>query len=95
MPAHLSFKDRDEFRLRLRECLRKVGINPNRPGELMQAYLQSGEGRFVNASSVFKWLQGDALPAPGNMEIVAKICQVCPEWLRTGRSDSEEPVREG
>ena len=91
MPAHLSFKDRDEFRLRLKACLKNVGINPNRPGELLQAFLQLSEGREVNPSSVFKWLQGDALPASGNMEIVAKICRVCPEWLRTGRSALEEP----
>lgn len=86
MPAHLSFKERDEFRLRLRACLRDAGINPNRPGELLAAFAQVGQGATVTPSSVFKWLQGESLPAAHNMEIVAKICNVCPVWLRTGQA---------
>jgi hypothetical protein len=89
MPAHLTFKERDEFRLRLRACLRNVGINPNRPGELLLAFMQSGQGAAVTASSVFKWLQGESLPAANNMEIVASICKVCPVWLRTGHFPAE------
>ncbi len=89
MAAHLTFKERDEFRLRLRACLRNAGINPNRPGELLLAFMQSGRGTAVTASSVFKWLQGESLPAANNMEIVAKICNVCPVWLRTGRFPAE------
>jgi hypothetical protein len=92
MAAHLSFKERDAFRLRLRACLRNVGINPNRPSELLRAFVQSGQGAAVTASSVFKWLQGESLPAANNMEIVAKICNVCPVWLRTGQFSSELTV---
>lgn len=86
MPAHLTFKERDEFRLRLRASLRDVGINPNRPGELMAAFEQMSQGVAIAPSSVFKWLQGESLPGPANMEIVAKICKVCPVWLRTGQA---------
>ncbi len=91
MPAHLTFKEREEFKRRLRACLRDVGINPNRPSELMRVFMQSHEGATVTLSSVFKWLQGEALPAGMNMEIVAKICKVCPIWLRTGESPSGLP----
>ncbi len=86
MPAHLTFKERDAFRLRLRACLRDAGINPNRPGELLAAFVQLSQGAAVTPSSVFKWLQGESLPSPNNMEIVARICKVCPVWLRTGQT---------
>jgi hypothetical protein len=36
-------------------------------------------------STVSKWLSGEALPANGNMEVVARICNVSPHWLRSGR----------
>lgn len=91
MPAHLSFKDRDAFRLRLRASLKSVGINPNRPGELLAAFVRTGEGRAVSPSTVFKWLQGEALPDTRNMEIVAKLCGVHPEWLRTGHCQGAQP----
>lgn len=89
MAAHLTFQERDEFKRRLRMALRDAGINPNRPSELLRAFVQSDQGATVTLSSVFKWLQGEALPASNNMEIVAKICNVCPVWLRTGQSPAE------
>jgi hypothetical protein len=92
MPAHLTFRERDEFRLRLRACLRDAGINPNRPGELLAAFAQASQGTVVTPSSVFKWLQGESLPSPNNMEIVASICKVCPTWLRTGQTTAAPQI---
>ena len=44
----------------------------------------------MSHSTVHKWLVGDALPDVHNMEIVAKICQVCPYWLRTGHEKQQD-----
>jgi transcriptional regulator with XRE-family HTH domain len=41
-------------------------------------------GSSVAISTVSKWLSGEALPANGNMEVVARICNVSPDWLRSG-----------
>ena len=85
MAAHLSFRERDEFTRRLKSCLKDVGLNPNSPTQLLKAFLEQSSGLHVSQSTVYKWLVGDALPDAHNMEVVAKICNVCPYWLRTGQ----------
>ncbi|MFM8466793.1 MAG: helix-turn-helix domain-containing protein [Oxalobacteraceae bacterium] len=84
MAAHLSFRERDEFTRRLKSCLKMAGLNPNSPTQLLKAFLEHSSGLHVSQSTVYKWLIGDALPDSHNMEVVAKICKVCPYWLRTG-----------
>jgi len=84
MAAHLSFKEREDFTRRLKASLRKVGLNPTSPTQLLRACNSVNESIKISLSTVHKWLLGDALPDTRNMEIVAKVCQVCPYWLRTG-----------
>ena len=84
MAAHLTFKERDAFTKRLKSCLKNKGINPNSPTQLLRAFLEQSGGVQVSQSTVHKWLTGDSLRDSQNMEIVAKICNVCPRWLRTG-----------
>lgn len=85
MAAHLTFKEREAFSQRLRTSLRKVGIDPHRPTELQRAFCAMQAGSSLAISTVSKWLSGDALPASGNMEVVARICNVSPDWLRSGQ----------
>lgn len=85
MAAHLTFKERDEFKRRLKNSLKNAGINPNSPTQLHRAFVSASKGLEVSQSSVYKWLEGEALPDSRNMEIVAQICNVCPYWLRTGQ----------
>lgn len=85
MAAHLTFKERDEFKRRLKTSLREVGINPNSPTQLFRAFKSASQGWEVSQTSVYKWLEGESLPDSRNMEIVANICNVCPHWLRTGQ----------
>lgn len=84
MAAHLTFKERDAFTTRLKSSLKNRGLNPNSPTQLLRAFLEQSGGLQVSQSTVHKWLSGDSLPDSQNMEIVAKICNVCPHWLRTG-----------
>ncbi len=97
MAAHLSFRERDEFTKRLKTCLKNSGLNPNSPTQLLREFMKQSGGLQVSQSTVHKWLVGDALPDVHNMEIVAKICNVCPYWLRTGHEkhhddDATPPV---
>jgi hypothetical protein len=84
MAAHLTFKEREEFSKRLRTSLRNVGIDPNRPTQLQRAFCAMQAGSSLAISTVSKWLSGETLPANGNMEVVARICNVSPHWLRSG-----------
>jgi hypothetical protein len=84
MAAHLTFKEREEFSRRLRSSLKNVGIDPNRPTQLLRAFCTMQAGSSLAISTVSKWLSGEALPANGNMEVVARICNVSPHWLRSG-----------
>ena len=84
MAAHLTFKEREEFSKRLRSSLKNVGIDPNRPTQLQRAFCAMQAGSSLAISTVSKWLSGETLPANGNMEVVARICNVSPHWLRSG-----------
>jgi hypothetical protein len=84
MAAHLTFKEREEFSRRLRTSLKNVGIDPNRPTQLLRAFCAMQVESSLAISTVSKWLSGEALPANGNMEVVARICNVSPHWLRSG-----------
>ncbi|MCE2831247.1 MAG: hypothetical protein LW709_04135 [Oxalobacteraceae bacterium] len=88
MAAHLTFKEREEFSRRLRTSLKNVGIDPNRPTQLLRAFCAIQVESSLAISTVSKWLSGEALPANGNMEVVARICNVSPHWLRSGHDTS-------
>ena len=84
MAAHLTFKEREAFSQRLHTSLKKAGIDPNRPSQVLRAFCAMQAGSSLAISTVSKWLSGEALPANGNMEVVARICNVSPHWLRSG-----------
>jgi len=84
MPAHLTFKERDEFKHRLKSSLKKVGLNPNSPTQVRNAFLSANQGSNITLSAVYRWLEGESLPDLQNMKTVAQVCNVCPDWLRTG-----------
>ena len=84
MPEHLTYKERDEFKLRLRSSLKKAGLNSNSPTQLRVAFLSMDKESNISLASVYRWLEGDSLPDSQNMNILAQVCSVCPYWLRTG-----------
>lgn len=88
MAAHLTFKEREAFSQRLRISLKKVGIDPNRPTQLQRAFCAMQAGSSLAISTVSKWLSGETLPDNGNMEVVARICNVSPHWLRSGHDST-------
>lgn len=89
MAAHLSFREREEFARRLQKSLQAAGIDPRSPSQLRDAFQKLAVGKVISTSTTYKWLIGEALPDPRNMEVVARACGVCPDWLRTGRSSHD------
>lgn len=84
MAAHLTFKERDGFKQRLTSSLKNAGLNPNSPTQIRTAFVSNNRDSPVSLTAVHRWLEGEALPASQNMKIVARMCNVCPDWLRTG-----------
>lgn len=89
MAAHLNFKEREEFARRLKNSLRSAGYDPGSPAQLRDLFRSTSEGKVISPSTAYKWLLGETLPDHRNMEVVARACGVCPDWLRTGRSRDE------
>ena len=89
MAAHLTFKERDEFKQRLKLSLKKVGLNPNSPTQVRTAFLSANQGSNITLGAVYRWLEGESLPDSQNMKIVAQVCNVCPDWLRSGLLKSD------
>ena len=90
MPAHLTFKERDEFKLRLNSSLKNAGLKSNSPTQLRAAFLSMDKESNISLAAVYRWLDGESLPDSQNMNILAQVCNVCPYWLRTGLLKSED-----
>lgn len=94
MAAHLTFKERDGFKQRLKSSLKNAGLNPNSPTQIRTAFVSSHRDSSISLTAVHRWLEGESLPASQNMETVARMCNVCPDWLRTGllaNNDHHQP----
>jgi hypothetical protein len=89
MAAHLTFKEREEFKQRLKSSLKKVGLNPHSPTQVRTAFLNANHGSNITLGAVYRWLEGESLPDTQNMKIVAQVCNVCPDWLRSGLLKSD------
>ena len=90
MSAHLTFKERNEFKLRLNSSLKNVGLKSNSPTQLRSAFLSMDNESNISLAAVYRWLEGESLPDTQNMQILAQVCNVCPYWLRTGLLKSED-----
>ena len=90
MSAHLTFKERNEFKLRLNSSLKNVGLKSNSPTQLRSAFLSMDNESNISLAAVYRWLEGESLPDTQNMKILAQVCNVCPYWLRTGLLKSED-----
>ncbi len=90
MSAHLTFKERNEFKLRLNSSLKNVGLKSNSPTQLRSAFLSMDKESNISLAAVYRWLEGESLPDSQNMKILAQVCNVCPYWLRTGLLKSED-----
>jgi len=84
MAAHLTFKERERFKQRLHSSLRNAGFDPKSPSQIRTAFVGKNNSSNISLTAIHRWLGGESLPDSQNMKIVADICNVCPEWLRSG-----------
>ena len=75
--------ERDGFRKRLDEALKKRSRHPASPTRLAED-VGRVIGRKVSAQAVRKWLDGDSLPTIEKLKALADLLQVAPVWLQYG-----------
>ena len=81
--------EREGFRKRLDEALRKRGLHPASPTRLAEE-VGRVMGRKVSAQAVRKWLEGDSLPTVDKFRALERLLQLPPFWLQYG---NDGPVR--
>ncbi len=79
-----SFQQRLNFRDRLHQALRAAGYRLNEHSLLTREFNALYAGPPVAVSSVFRWLNGESVPAPDKLETLAGMLNVSPSWLRDG-----------
>ena len=83
-PSAPSFQQRLNFRDRLHHAVKAAGYRPNEHSLLTRHFNAAHDGPPVAVSSVFRWLNGDTLPAPDKLETLARLLNVTPAWLKEG-----------
>ncbi len=83
-PFTPSFQQRLNFRDRLHHALKAAGYRTNEHSLLARHFNAAYAGPPVAVSSVFRWLNGDTLPAPDKMVTLAGMLNVTPSWLKDG-----------
>lgn len=79
-----STEDRDAFRQRLRLSLDRAGWKAIGATGLAREFNRRSSGHPVTAHATRKWLQGEAIPAQGRLQELARWLGVPPQWLRFG-----------
>lgn len=81
--------EREGFRKRLEEALKKRGVHPVSPTRLAEDVGRI-MGRKVSAQAARKWLEGDAVPTIEKLKALGTLLQVAPYWLEYG---DQGPIR--
>lgn len=79
-----SFQQRLNFRDRLHHALKAAGYRVNEHSLLAREFNAVYAGPPVAVSSVFRWLNGETIPAPDKLDTLAGLLNVTPAWLRDG-----------
>ena len=77
-------EDRDAFSQRLRLSLDRAGWKVIGATGLAREFNRRSSGHPVTAHATRKWLQGEAIPAQGRLQELARWLEVPPQWLRFG-----------
>lgn len=81
-----------EFSRRLREELIRTGREESPVALAREINLHLRNPERVHPSSCRKWLHGQAIPTQEKLQVLARILQVTPAWLRFGQlTDLREP----
>ncbi len=84
---------RAEFSRRLREELSRTGREASPVALAREINLQLRTPEHVHPSSCRKWLHGQAIPTQEKLQLLARMLQVSPAWLRFGQQGAlSEPL---
>ncbi|MDQ7975303.1 MAG: hypothetical protein REJ24_22180 [Rhodocyclaceae bacterium] len=81
-------EEREAFSQRLRTALDQAGWKAMGATLLAREFNRRNSGPAITAHATRKWLQGEAIPAQGNLQDLASWLEVPAPWLRFG-----EPLR--
>lgn len=88
-------QERDAFSQRLRASLDRAGWKTIGATLLAREFNRRSAGQPVTAHATRKWLQGEAIPAQGNLQELARWLEVPAQWLRFGEAPSLAPAGAG
>lgn len=88
-----STQDRDAFSQRLRLSLDRAGWKVIGATGLAREFNRRSSNHPVTAHATRKWLQGEAIPAQGRLQELARWLEVPPQWLRFGDEPSSAAAR--
>lgn len=85
-----------DFSRRLREELMRTGREPSPVALAREINLHLRPSERVHPSSCRKWLHAQAIPTQEKLQVLSKLLQVPPSWLRYGQiSDLAEATPAG
>jgi transcriptional regulator with XRE-family HTH domain len=90
MAKHLEY---EEFSKRLREALRRNGVDAGSPTKLARDFGDFYKAR-VSSQAVRKWLHGEAIPSQDKLKVLAGWLGVAPEWLRFGTEAATQTAQQ-
>ena len=83
---------RAEFSRRLREELSRTGREASPADLAREVNLCLRPSEHIHPSSCRKWLHGEAIPTQEKLQVLARLLQVPPSWLRFGQlTELSEP----
>jgi transcriptional regulator with XRE-family HTH domain len=75
-------KEQEEFSMRLKQALHKVGYVDLSPTQLAREFNLRYEGHPISVHAARKWLNGETIPTQQKLRVFAQWLGVAAEWLR-------------
>ncbi len=83
--------ERDEFSKRLRQVLRRNGVDVESPTRLAEEFSTRYTGNPITQQAVRKWLNGEAIPSQDKIRALSVWLGCGTEWLRYGKEENLTP----
>lgn len=77
-----SLKEQEEFSVRLKQALHKVGYVDVSASQLAREFNLRYDGHPISVHAARKWLNGETIPTQQKLRVLAQWLGVAAEWLR-------------
>jgi transcriptional regulator with XRE-family HTH domain len=85
--------EKQGFSRRLRETLKRAGVDAGGPAALAREFNLRYDGTPVTVQAVRKWVSGNSLPSQDKIRALALWLEVSPQWLRYGEGEAAPAAR--